>query len=251
MLTTRGFEETLFAMRGGYGRWSGLTEEEKRNPVETDKPSPVIPITMIKGIKERTDFKGEIIVDVDEGEVQKAVQELVANGAEALGVSFLWSFANKNNENIAKSVIKGLCPDMFLTVSSELAPTLGEYERTSTVALNASLGPLVEKYLFNLKQKLETKGFTGILLVMQAYGGLLPFDIALTRPVGLIESGPVSGLVCSKNLGDIIGFENIIATDMGGTTFKAGVVREGMIEYQREPMVFRYHYSLPRWMWFP
>src|SRR5439155_24718085 len=82
--------------------------------------------------------------------------------------------------------------------------------------------------------------------IMQAHGGLLPFDQAAARPVGMIESGPVSGLVGSQHLGRSLGFEDIIAADMGGTTFKVGTVRKGLIEYQRESMVLRYHYALPK-----
>ncbi len=246
LLTTRGFEETLFAMRGGYGRWSGLTEEEKRNPIETDKLPPVIPITMIKGVKERTDYKGEILCDVDKESVVEQIKQLVNNGAESIGISFLWSLQNATNEETVKAIVKELYPDMYVTASNEIAPILGEYERTSTVALNISLGPLVTNYLTNLRNKLGNHGFNGTLLVMQAYGGLLPLEEAAARPVAMIESGPVSGLVGSKRLGEMIDCENIIVTDMGGTTFKAGIVRDGFIEYQREPMVLRYHYSLPK-----
>jgi N-methylhydantoinase A len=104
----------------------------------------------------------------------------------------------------------------------------------------------VRRYLETLADGLREEGFAGILLVMQAYGGLLPFDKAAESPVGMIESGPVSGLVGSKSLGEAIGARNIIAADMGGTTFKVGVVRDGLIEYQRESMVLRYHYALPK-----
>ena len=123
---------------------------------------------------------------------------------------------------------------------------MGEYERTSTTALNARLGPVVQGYLANLRAKLTEHGFAGQLLVAQAYGGLLPVDEAATRPVGMIESGPVSGLVGSQSLGEQLGLRNIIAADMGGTTFKVGTVREGLIEYQRESLVLRYHYALPK-----
>ncbi|PYP76670.1 MAG: 5-oxoprolinase, partial [Gemmatimonadetes bacterium] len=108
------------------------------------------------------------------------------------------------------------------------------------------LGPIAQDYLESLRRKLEQEGFAGTVLVMQAYGGLLSLDEAATRPVGMIESGPVSGLVGSQSLGELIGFRNIIAADMGGTTFKVGSVREGLIEYQRESMVLRYHYALPK-----
>jgi N-methylhydantoinase A len=246
VLTNRGFEDNLFAMRGGYGRWSGLTEDEKRNPIDTDKLPPIVPRRLIAGVKERTDARGTIHLEADEDQIEESVQHLLDEGVDALGVSTLWSFVNPTTERRIGEVIRRLRPDLFVTLSHEIAPVVGEYERTSTVALNARLGPVVSRYLDNLRSRLEDAGFRGTLLVAQAYGGVLPFDEATTRPVGMIESGPVSGLVGSQNLGELIGFRNIIAADMGGTTFKVGVVREGLIEYQRESMVLRYHYALPK-----
>src|SRR5581483_10133463 len=126
------------------------------------------------------------------------------------------------------------------------APIIGEYERTSTVALNAALGPVVSRYLQNLADGLRRLGFAGNLLVMQAHGGLLPLEDAASRPVGMVESGPVSGLMGCKRLGAVLGVQDVISADMGGTTFKIGTVRAGLIEYQRESMALRYHYALPK-----
>jgi N-methylhydantoinase A len=246
VITTRGFEDTLFAMRGGYGRWSGLTEDEKRNPVETEKPEPIVPRSLVAGVRERTDADGSVRFAATAEDVESAVRTLVAGDVEAIGVSTLWSFANPQSERQVAEVVRRLRPDIFLTLSNEIAPVVGEYERTSTVALNARLGPVVRGYLENLRRQLADNGFEGQLLVAQAYGGLLPVDEAAERPVGMIESGPVSGLVGSQALGERMGLQNIIAADMGGTTFKVGTVREGLIEYQRESMVLRYHYALPK-----
>jgi N-methylhydantoinase A len=246
IVTSRGFEDTLFAMRGGYGRWSGLTEEEKRNPIDTDKPPPIVPRSHVVGIAERSDAQGATSVAAEEGDIEAAVGRLVDEEVEAVGVSTLWSFANPATERQVAEVVRRLRPDLFLTLSHEIAPVVGEYERTSTVALNARLGPVVRRYLDNLRRRLGESGFRGRLLVAQAYGGLLPVDEAAERPVGMIESGPVSGLVGSQSLGALLGFRNIIAADMGGTTFKVGTVREGLIEYQRESLVLRYHYALPK-----
>jgi len=246
LLVTRGFEEMLFMTRGAYGRWSGLSEEEKKNPLITDKPPPLVPFFLIRGIGERTDCVGEVLLKPEEKEIEKAIQELVRDGAESIGACFLWSFVNPDNENIVKKVLQEKYPEFFFTLSHELAPVLGEYERTSTVALNILLGPLAHKYLMNLGKALGGKGLHGRMLVMQSYGGLLPSEEASTRPVGLVESGPVSGLVGSKSLGELLGFDNIIAADMGGTTFKAGVIRKGLIAYQWEPKVLRYNYTLPK-----
>jgi N-methylhydantoinase A len=246
VITTRGFEDTLFAMRGGYGRWSGLTEDEKRNPVDTEKPEAIVPRSLVAGVRERTDADGTVRFAAVEDDVAAAVQTLVDDGVDAIGVSTLWSFANPQTERQVAEVVRRLRPDLFLTLSNEIAPVVGEYERTSTVALNARLGPVVAGYLNNLRRQLADNGFAGQLLVAQAYGGLLPVDEAASRPVGMIESGPVSGLVGSQALGERMGLRDIIAADMGGTTFKVGTVREGLIEYQRESMVLRYHYALPK-----
>lgn len=246
LLITRGFEDTLLMMRGGYGRWSGLSDDEKKDPINQDKPPPLIPSGMTRGIKERTNSSGLILVEPGESGVRKALEQLLKNGAEAIGVSFLWSFRNPENENAVRKIVESLYPGLFLTLSHEIAPTLGEYERTSTVALNAGLGPLVSRYLRNLDEKLRKSGFGGKMLVMQAYGGLLEVEAASSKCVGMIESGPVSGLVGSKLLGEQLGLNDIIAIDMGGTTFKVGLINEGTIEYQREPMVLRYHYALPK-----
>jgi N-methylhydantoinase A len=106
------------------------------------------------------------------------------------------------------------------------------------------LGPIIQGYLTRLMTRLKENGFAGSALVMQAHGGLLRAEDAPARAVGMIESGPIGGLVGSKVLGERLGNANILAADMGGTTFKVGVIREGHIDVEREPRVYRYHYSL-------
>jgi N-methylhydantoinase A len=246
LLTTRGHRDTLFATRGGFGRWSGLTEAEKRNPTETTKPAPLVPVNRIQTVRERTSRDGQVQVPLGDEDVENAIRALLAAGAESIGVCFLWSFVNPRNEVIARDVISRLAPNAFVTVSHEIAPIAGEYERTSTVVLNAALGRVVRGYLGTLRSRLEEEGFHGTVLVMQAHGGLVSVPVALTRPVGMIESGPVSGLMGCRRMGKVLGVENIISADLGGTTFKVGLVRGGLVEYQREPLIRRYHYALPK-----
>lgn len=246
LITTRGFEDTLFATRGGYGRWSGLTDDEKRNPIETDKPPPLIERRRVRGLEERTDAHGAVLKPVDPAQVDAALAALREAGATAVGVSLLWSFVNPANEEAVLERIRKLWPGVFVTASHEIAPMIGEYERSSTVALNVSLGPVVSSYLGRLEQWLRDAGCRGALLVMQAHGGLAPASVAAARPVSLLESGPVGGLIGCRNLGERIGEPNIISADMGGTTFKVGTVQQGLLDYQRESMVLRYHYALPK-----
>ncbi len=245
LIVTRGFEEVLVIMRGR-GRWVGLTEDEMKSMPETDKPVPIIPRSLIRGVKERTDTSGQVLLEPDEDEVERAIDDLVGKGVEAIGVCLLNSFANPSNEKVVKKLVQKLHPELFLTLSSELAPIPGEYERTSTVALNVKVGPFTSRYLTKLKATLEQKGFKGTLLIMQAHGGLLSLEDASTQPVGMIESGPVSGLLGSRFIGNALGFGNIVAADLGGTTFKCGKIERGLIEYQRMPIVLRYNYQLPK-----
>ena len=247
LLVTMGFEELLLMARGGYGRWSGHSEDEIKNPVGSDKPPALIPLSLIKGIKERIDIAGKVLLEPDENEIKSALDYLVENGVDAVGVCFLYSFGNPHNENLAKKICQRLYPRLSLTISSELAPAVGEYERISTVALNVGLMPAVSTYLANLRTYLQEKRFRGRLLIMQGYGGLVSDDEASIRPVGMVESGPAGGLVGSKALGGgVLGFNEIVAADMGGTTFKVGVIRGGLIEYQLAPTVMFYHYMLPK-----
>jgi N-methylhydantoinase A len=246
LITTSGFEDTLFAMRGGFGRWSGLSELEKRDPVRTDKPRPLIPRALIRGLRERTGSRGEQLFEPDPKQIEQAVQELLDAGVESLAVCLLWSFLAPEGEARVEAIAKRLRPGIFVSASHRVAPSLGEYERTSTTALNARLGPVVADYLADLNRRLRARGFAGVLLVMQAYGGLLPVTEASARPIGMIESGPVGGVVGSRVVGEMLDTRDIIAADMGGTTFKVSVVRDGLIDYERESMVMRYHFAAPK-----
>jgi N-methylhydantoinase A len=247
LITTAGFEDTLQVTRGAYGRWAGQPEETIKHPVATDRPAPLVTGDAIKGVAERTDYKGEILLPVNDAEVEKVVRELIeGKKLEAIAVCFLWSFYNDENERRVGDIIKRIAPDAYVTLSSEIAPSQGEYERTSTTVINAYAGRVTRDYITNLQELLAGKGYDGPLLVMQGYGGLLPASEAADRAVGMIECGPAAGVIGAKALGDLMGDTDIIAADMGGTTFKVGVIQNGEIEYAREPMVDRYHYVVPK-----
>lgn len=247
LITTAGFEDTLLVTRGAYGRWAGQPEEYIKHPVATDRPAPLVAPDAIQGVRERTDYKGEILLPVDNDEVEQAVRTLIdQKNVDSIAVCFLWSFYNDENERRVGDIIKRVAPDAYVTLSSEIAPTLGEYERTSTAVINAYAGSITRSYVTNLQTLLADHGYAGPLMVMQGYGGLLPAGEAADRAVGMIECGPAAGVIGAKALGDLMGDRDIIAADMGGTTFKVGVIQDGEIEYAREPMVDRYHYVAPK-----
>jgi N-methylhydantoinase A len=122
-----------------------------------------------------------------------------------------------------------------------VAPFLGEYERTATTALNAYIGPKISTYLLNLSKLLKANGLQLDPLVMQAYGGVLGIEATCKNAVGIIESGPAAGVVGSQFLGNLINEPNILTTDMGGTTFKVSLIRDGRIERDYHPVILRYN----------
>lgn len=247
LLTTKGFEDTLLVTRGAYGRWGGLTEDKIKHIVKTERAEPLVPAERIVGLSERVDATGSVLKALDPAEVEAAVRYLVnEHGVDAIAVSFLWSFINEKNEQLIKDIVKRVAPDVYCTLSSDIAPMPGEYERTSTAVINAYSGRITKSYLADLESRLAATAYRGPLMVMQGYGGLLPADEAAERSVGMLECGPAAGVIGSKALGEILDQPDVIAVDMGGTTFKVSVIQNSEIEFAREPMVDRYHYTAPK-----
>ena len=247
LITTRGFEDTVLTTRGAYGRWGGLSEDRVKHPVKTERALPLVDSDCIVGVAERADYKGAVLRELDEVETERAIRFLIGEKqVEALAVAFLWSFYNPENERKVRSIIKRIAPDVYCTLSSEIAPIPGEYERSSTTVINAYAGRIASDYLHSLQNLLQKGGYRGPVMVMQGYGGLLPAQEAADRSIGMLECGPAAGVIGSRVLGEVLGQTNVIATDMGGTTFKVSVIQNGEIEYAREPMVDRFHYTQPK-----
>lgn len=167
LVTTRGTEDTLFMMRGAPGRTSGLPIEEVLHYQEASKPDPIVPKHRVHGIDERVDSMGDVVVDLNEEQARSVAREIANDGIDAVGVSFLWSFLNDNHEDRMIDILESeLDDDVFLTASNELVPKWGEYERTTAVAINASIGPTTSSYIQDVNQGLTERGYDGKLLVM-------------------------------------------------------------------------------------
>lgn len=247
LVTTRGFEDTLLMTRGAYGRWGGLPEDGVKHPVKTERARPLVDPDCIVGVAERTDYKGALLLEADDAELEAAVRRLVEDKkVDAIAVAFLWSFYNPENERRVKAIVERVAPHVYCSLSSDIAPTPGEYERMSTTVINAYAGSVTRNYINSLQALLAEHGYHGPVLVMQGYGGLLPAAEAAERSIGMLECGPAAGVIGSRALGEVLDQPDVIATDMGGTTFKVSVIQKGEIEYAREPMVDRFHYTQPK-----
>lgn len=246
LITTAGFEDTLIITRGAYGRWSGQPEEMIKHPTATDRPPPLVPRARIFGVRERVDYKGAVIDPLIDSDVAAAVDRLVDQGVRAIAVCLLWSFRNPVHERRVREIIVARAPSLHVSISAEIAPVPGEFERSSTTVINAYAGEVTKSYLDLLALRLQGAGYRGPILVMQGNGGLVPVEEASVRAVGLIECGPAAGVVGARHLGRLLGDADVIAADMGGTTFKVGVIQNGELDYAREPIVNRYHYVAPK-----
>lgn len=238
LIATKGFGDAILMMRGK--TTEGLSEAEAAHLSALSKPEPIVPKGLTREVCERIDYNGTILVDLNKHEAEQVVAELADRGVESIAVALLWSIANDAHEAALAQIIREKYPNIFLTLSTEVAPFLGEYERTATTIFNAYIGPKISAYLRNLDRVLKTRGLRTEPLIMQAYGGVLGIEASCKNAVGTIESGPASGVVGSKFFGDLIGERDILATDMGGTTFKVSVIRDGIIERDYKPVLLRH-----------
>jgi N-methylhydantoinase A len=243
LITTRGFADTLLIQRT-MGQWAGMGQEITYYS-RRQSPPPLIPRHLIAEVIERVDYKGEAVVPLDEDSVVAAIDALVAQDVEAIAVSLLWSFRHPAHEQRIREIAADRAPDVFVTLSSELAPVIGEYERTATVAVNAYLGPLMKRHFDRFESELKDDGLRGHLRVMNSGGGVMPSEAAGTRAVSTLVSGPTGGVLASLRLAEVLGHRNVITTDTGGTSFDVSLIVDGRPLITSSSEVGKYHIVEP------
>jgi N-methylhydantoinase A len=209
------------------------------------KHKPLVPRALRYEVHERVTAGGEVLKPLDEAELERLVPILRREGVEALAILFLHSYRNPAHELQAKRFFAEHCPGLFITVSHELSQEYREFERASTTAANAYVGPRVSHYLAEIDQHLERSGFPGTFLVVQSTGGLYDGDRARRECIRMLESGPAAGVIGTQALCAAIDLPNAIAFDMGGTTAKAGVIHQGRVLIAGTAMVGGYNEGLP------
>jgi N-methylhydantoinase A len=188
---------------------------------------PLVPRHLTREVAERLLASGDVHWPLDRAGVQAAAQALKAEGIEAVAVCFLHSYTNPEHEREAGDIIREVLPDAYLSLSHDILREYREFERTSTTVVNAYIGPKVGGYVKGLKQNLGEIGFKGDLSIMRSNGGVMTPEVAQERPVAMMESGPVGGIIASARIGEKLKYGNVISFDMGGTTAKASLIREG------------------------
>ena len=240
LLTTRGFEDTIFMQRQ-LGMTAGLSHAELTDYSKRRVPVPLCPRELVFGIRERVDYRGEAIGRLVEADIRKAAVAINEAGVAAVAICFLWSFKNPTHERRAAEILREELPNVYLSVSSELVPRLGEYERTATTLVNAYLGPGIAAYMGRLEDR-----FGGTRLLLLDSGGSVMAPAEASRaPVRLLLSGPSGGVTASQALGADLGHHNVITFDMGGTSTDVGIIVHGRPLHRLETEAEGYHLLLP------
>ncbi|MGE0314762.1 MAG: hydantoinase/oxoprolinase family protein [Lautropia sp.] len=245
LITTLGHEDAIHIMRGSRGVTSRNLNQVVHFP-ESRKPVPIVSKRHIVGVSERVDCHGAVVVELNEAQAREAVDALLAKGVDAIAVCLLWSFKHPAHERRIVDMVREAAPDCFVTCSVDLSPKWGEYERMTATALNAYIGPVTARYLRSLDAKLKAAGYTQPLQITQCGGGSISVERAIEAPLLTLDSGPVSGVTGSQFLGRLIGCPDIITTDMGGTSFDVGIVRDGRPAYSFVSNVAQYEYFIPK-----
>lgn len=188
---------------------------------------PLVPRALTREVGGRLLASGDVHELLDEASVAAAIQSLKAEGVEAVAVCLLHSYVNPAHERALGEAVAAAMPAAYLSLSHDILREYREYERMSTTVVNAYIGPKVGGYVASLETSLARIGFTGDLSIMRSNGGVMTPSVAMRRPVAMMESGPVGGIIASARFGQALGQANVISFDMGGTTAKASLVKDG------------------------
>jgi len=225
MITTKGFRDVVEIGRQRRAEVYNLFF--KRPPVLVDRRHRY-------EVEERTGSDGTIITPLNKVDVEKALDDIEREGVESLAIGFINSHVNRSNEEEALNIARERLHHVQLSASSRVSGGYREYERFSTVVVNAVLTPIINRYLSKLEVDLKAIGINKPLYVMQSNGGMATAEVVEQRPVTVVESGPASGVIAAAWLGWLVRRQEVISFDMGGTTAKAGTVRARVPEVVQE-----------------
>ncbi|MGD9139187.1 MAG: hydantoinase/oxoprolinase family protein [Desulfobacterales bacterium] len=238
LITTAGFEDVLEIRRVA-------RPKEAAFDFNADNPPPLVPRFLRKGISERIDRDGQILVPLDETSVRTAIDYLKRQHVAAIAVSLLFSFLNPLHELKVADICREEVPDLPVSLSSEICPEFREYERTCTCVMNAYLGPVIRQYMDNLIDRLEKKYGEVRLHIMQSNGGTMSAAAARDRAAHLINSGPAAGAIAAAFVSRMTGDKMAVGADMGGTTFDISLIDENLPKTTTWGGVTNYPIKLP------
>jgi N-methylhydantoinase A len=218
LITTKGFRDVLEL---------GRFRSPRLYDLRFRKPEPLVERRLRFEASERIDGQGNVVTPLDLDGLAAIGERIRAEGITAVAVCFLNAYVNSAHETDAASFLAERFPEFSISASSQLLPQIQEYERTSTIVVNAYVRPVVERYVGSLGRRMTRLGLKVPLMFMQSSGGILPADLVAKNPVTIIESGPAAGVVGAQRLAERLGLGDLMVLDMGGTTAKAAVIEGG------------------------
>ena len=224
LITTQGFRDSI-EMRN--------ENRFEQYDVNIDLPVPLVPRSVRFTVPERIGATGQIFMPLDEDSVKKLVPKLIEQEVQSVAVGFLHSYRNPIHEERTRDIILAEAPELEVTLSSEVAPEMREFERISTACANAYVQPLMSNHLRSLDRLLRGEGFKCPLFLMLSGGGITTLETAVRFPVRLVESGPAGGAIFSSFIANSLGLSEVLSYDMGGTTAKICLIDEGQPQTSR------------------
>lgn len=236
LVTTKGFRDVLEIARGNRPETFNLRYRRGEALIQRSMRFEVV---------ERIDGQGRIVTPLDVEGVQALVAPLRSAGVESIAVSLLNSYANPEHEERVRDILRGLMPDVYITIGTELSREWMEYERTSTAAANAFVGAKMSNYVGGFEKALASRAFDGRFYMMGSNGGVMTSEAAIEQPVTLVESGPIGGCIGAAAYAQALGLDKVIAFDMGGTTAKCALVEGGRFDVVNTYWVGGYERGFP------
>lgn len=236
LLTTKGFRDVL-----ALGR---QTRPALYDYAQT-KPAPLVDRYRRVEVDERVDKDGNILTAPDEAAIEEQVRFLRDSGVKAIAIGFLHAYRHPGHEELVKSIVRRVAPDMYVSVSSEVVPEFREFERISTTVLNAYVGPRTQRYLGRLRGQIAAAGITVEPLTFHSNGGLLPVQTVEQLPVLTCLSGPAAGVVGAASIGALAGQGEIITFDVGGTSTDVSLISRGKAQFTSSRLVAGYPVKMP------
>jgi len=245
ILSKEGKDVGLIATKGFRDIIEQWWKEERRYDMKYPPPQPPCPRWLRREVTERIDFSGKVLKELNEQTVIEACNFYQNHNIESIAVSLIFSPINPDHEQKIKRIITQKYPQASVNISSEVLPQLREYERTMATILNAYVAPYCSKYLIELSNELENKGYIKDLLIMQSNSGIASSEAISQKPINLVLSGPASGPIGGVYFSKLAGKSDIITIDMGGTSFDVCLIQNNTIPSSTGGYIGRYRLALP------
>ena len=220
LLTTAGFEHTLHLAKS----W---TPGPLFGWIVMEKPEPLARLADTRGIVERMDARGKVVMELDESQATAQIDDLCGSGIEALTISLMHAYANTTHEQAVRKLVKQRYPDLPVSLSSDILPEFREYDRTITTVMNDYVRPIMTRYLSRIEQRLDEAKVDARLHIVRSDGGLMSAPAAADRPVHTVLSGPAGGVTATAMVARRTGLSKLLAFDMGGTSTDVSVIIDG------------------------